>query len=121
MTAGTQIESLVEKKKEIYDKAANLLASAIMERSSTDRVAMNTKRDITNVIKGFTPEEQVEILTTALVILGMNGRFNMAPSNKNNKKTKKPSPSKTISSVFRNGYNEEYDDDDDDDFMDDLF
>ena len=53
MTAGTQIESLVEKKKEIYDKAANLLAEAIMERTNTSTVNMNTKKDILNIIKGF--------------------------------------------------------------------
>ena len=86
MTAGTQIESLVEKKKEIYDKAANLLAEAIIERTNTSTVNMNTKKDILNIIKGFNTDEQVEVLSTALIIIAMNGRFNTAPSNKTFKK-----------------------------------
>ena len=74
MTAGTQIESLVEKKKEIYDKAANLLAEAMMERTNTSTVNMNTKKDILNIIKGFTPDEQVEVRSTALISSAVNLR-----------------------------------------------
>ena len=47
---------------------------------------LSTKKDILNIIKGFTPDEQVEVLSTALIIVAMNGRFNTAPSNKKFKK-----------------------------------
>lgn len=82
MTAGTQIENLLEMKKEMFNKAANLIVEATVNRSVSGVVSMGTKKDIMNILKEFTNEEKVEILSTAFVILAMNGRFNISPTNK---------------------------------------
>ena len=72
MSAITQIEDLVSKKRQIIERAASLLSEAILDRIRTGNLTRNTERDIKNAIKNFSPEEQVEILSKAIVFVGMN-------------------------------------------------
>ena len=53
MTAGTQIENLLEMKKEMFNKAANLIVEATVNRSVSGVVSMSTKKDIMNILKEF--------------------------------------------------------------------
>ena len=72
MSAITQIEDLVSKKKQIIDRAASLLAEAVLDRIRTGALSKNSERDIKNAIKSFSDEEQTEILTKAMIYIGMN-------------------------------------------------
>ena len=72
MSAVTQIDDLVSKKKQIIDRAASLLAEAILDRIRTGNLTRNTEKDIKNAIKSFTAEEQAEILSKAIIYVGMN-------------------------------------------------
>lgn len=91
MSAITQIDDLISKKRQIIERAAALLAEAIMDRIKTENLTRNTEKDIKNAIKNFNNEEQVEILSKALVLVGMNSNksnsgnyddddFNMRPN-----------------------------------------
>lgn len=79
MSANTQIEELISKKKQIIERAASLLAEAILDRIKTGNLTRNTEKDIKNSIRNFSEEEQVEILSKAIVLVGMN-------NNKSNRK-----------------------------------
>ena len=72
MSAITQIEDLVTKKRQIIERAASLLAEAILDRIRVGNITRATEKDVKNAIKSFSMEEQVEILTKASVIVGMN-------------------------------------------------
>ena len=72
MSAITQIDDLVSKKKQIIERAASLLAEAILDRIRTGNLTRNTEKDIKNAIKSFSAEEQAEILARAIVMVGMN-------------------------------------------------
>ena len=72
MSAITQIEDLVSKKKQIIERASSLLAEAILDRIRTGNITRNTEKDIKNAIRSFSAEEQTEILSRAIVIVGMN-------------------------------------------------
>lgn len=80
LSAVTQIEELVSKKRQIIERAASLLAEAILDRIRTGNLTRNTEKDIKNAIKSFSNDEQVEILSKAIVIVGMN----MSKTNSNN-------------------------------------
>ena len=72
MSAVTKIDDLITKKKQIIERAASLLAEAILDRIKSGNLTRNTEKDIKNAIKNFSSEEQVEILSKAIVIVGMN-------------------------------------------------
>lgn len=72
MSAITQIDDLVSKKKQIIERAASLLAEAILDRIRTGNLTRNTEKDIRNAIKSFSAEEQAEILSRAIIFVGMN-------------------------------------------------
>ena len=72
MSAITQIDDLVSKKKQIIERAASLLAEAILDRIRTGNLTRNTEKDIKNAIKNFSSEEQTEILSRAIIFVGMN-------------------------------------------------
>lgn len=82
MSAITQIEDLVSKKKQINERTASLLTEAVIDRMKSGNLTRATEKDIKNAIRGFSEEEQVDILIRALVMLGMN--TNKTSRNQNN-------------------------------------
>ena len=76
MSAITQIDDLVSKKRQIIERAAALLSEAILDRMRTGNLTRNTEKDIKNAIKNFSTDEQAEILTRAMILVGMNSSKN---------------------------------------------
>ena len=72
VTAITQIEDLISKKRQIIERAASLLSEAILDRIKSGNLTKNTQKDVMNAIKSFSTEEQVEILSRAIIYVGMN-------------------------------------------------
>lgn len=72
MSAITQIEDLFRKKGQIVEKAASLISEAILDRIQNGTITRTTEKDIKNAVQKFSSEEQIEILTRALVLVGMN-------------------------------------------------
>ena len=72
MSAVTQIEDLVTKKNQIIERSASLLAEAILDRVRSGNLTRNTQKDIMNAIRSFSAEEQTEILSRAIIYVGMN-------------------------------------------------
>lgn len=72
LTANTQIDELVSKKKQIIERAASLLAEAILDRIKTGNLTRNAEKDVMNSIRNFSDEEQTQILTKAIILVGMN-------------------------------------------------
>jgi hypothetical protein len=72
MSANTQIDELVSKKKQIIERAASLLAEAILDRIKTGNLTRNTEKDVMNSIRNFSDEEQIQILSKAIILVGMN-------------------------------------------------
>ena len=72
MSTITQIEDYASKKNQIIDKVASLLAEAIIGRIQSGTMNSNTQRDIMNAIKSFNAEEQSQILSKAIIYVGMN-------------------------------------------------
>lgn len=72
MTANTQIEELISKKKQIIERTASLLTEAVIDRIKNGNLTRNTEKDVKNSIRDFNEEEQIEILSRAMVMVGMN-------------------------------------------------
>lgn len=103
MEAKTAIDGLVQKKNEIIDKAANLLASAIIDRAKTKGMTShndrtNTIKDIGNAISAFSSEDRELIIKKAITIIAANGKFNGSKSNKSD-----DSSDDDFSDLFGNG------------------
>lgn len=79
MEAKTQISDLANKKVAILEKAANVVASAIIDRATSKGINGNNKQntltDVYNLIDDFSLEERQIILAKALVIVASNGKF----------------------------------------------
>lgn len=72
MTAGTQIEALVEKKDQLIEKAASLLFEAVKDRMRQNQVKKSMSNDILNILKGFSEEEKNIILSKTIMYLASN-------------------------------------------------
>lgn len=72
MTAITQIGDLLRKRDQIIDKTAGYISDAVVDRMRNGKLAKSTEKDIRSAIEGFSKEEQVDILTSAIVYVGMN-------------------------------------------------
>lgn len=81
MTAGTQIEGLIEKRDAILDKTAGLLAEAVIDRAKSGNLKKSTEKDITNLIKDFGADEQAIITRKALLLVAMNAKFGPSQMN----------------------------------------
>ena len=80
-TASQEIQDLVTKRNQIIKKAAGIIADAVKNRANSGRLDNRTKQDIANMLKGFSDEESVAILTEALVsIAGFSGTNNSGNS-----------------------------------------
>lgn len=78
-TASQEIQDLVTKRNQIIKKAAGIIADAVKTRANSGRLDDRTKQDITNMLKDFSNEERVAILTEALVsVSGFSGTNNRA-------------------------------------------
>ena len=107
MSAVTQIEDLFTKKNQIIDKAASLLAEAILDRIRTGNLTKNTQKDIMNAIRGFNEEEQVDILSRAIIYVGMNMRNNNTNSDDGNyNHFNSGKKVKSRSDIFRGGFDD---------------
>lgn len=76
MSAITKIEDLITKKKQINDRAAALLSEAILDRIRSGNLTRNSEKDIKNALRDFSAEEKEEILTKAIIYVGMNTTSN---------------------------------------------
>lgn len=82
-TASQEIQDLVTKRNQIIKKAAGIIADAVKTRANSGRLDNRTKQDIANMLKSFSDEESVAILTEALVsIAGFSGTNNSGNSRK---------------------------------------
>ena len=76
MSAITQIEDLASKKNQIIDRVASLLSEAILDRIQSGTLNKNTQKDVMNAIRSFSAEEQAQILSRAIIYVGMNTNKN---------------------------------------------
>lgn len=74
MTASTKIEHLVEKKEQINDKVAGLIAEAVKDRVQNAQLKNSIVTDILSLIRNFSDEDKSKILAKALfyVVSGTN-------------------------------------------------
>ena len=80
-TASQEIQDLVTKRNQIIKKAAGIIADAVKTRANSGRLDNRTKQDIANMLKDFSNDEKVAILTEALVsIAGFSGTNNSGNS-----------------------------------------
>ena len=89
MSAITQIEDLIRKKGQILEKTASLIAEAILDRIQSGTLSRNTEKDIKNAIQNFNKDEQVEILSKALVFVGMNNKTSRDSDDRRSEPNKK--------------------------------
>ena len=94
MSAVTQIDGLINKKNQIIERVASLLAEAILDRIRSGNLTRSTEKDIHNAIKSFSNEEQLEILSKAIVIVGMNMSKNTSNNNYDDDDDYRPNPKK---------------------------
>ena len=99
MSAITQIEDLVSKKKQIIERTSSLLAEAILDRIRTGTLTKNTEKDIKNAIRSFSDDEQAEILSKTIIYIGMNS-FKKNSSNDDDYYPKTGKKVKSRSDIF---------------------
>lgn len=76
-TANQEIQDLISKRNQIIKKAAGIIADAVKTRANSGRLDSRTKQDINNMLKDFSNEEKVAILTEAIVsVAGFSGTNN---------------------------------------------
>lgn len=66
-TAASEIQNLISKREQIIKKTGGILAEAIKDRANAGRLDGRSKIEILNMIKEFSDEEKVAILTEAIV------------------------------------------------------
>lgn len=80
-TASQEIQDLVTKRNQIIKKAAGIIADAVKTRANSGRLDNRTKQDIANMLKDFSNDEKVAILTEAIVsVAGFSGTNNSGNS-----------------------------------------
>ena len=68
MTAGTEIEGLLDKKAQVLDKVANIISEACVGRSKTGKIG-SLDNDINNLIKNLPYEDQIVVLRKIVINL----------------------------------------------------
>lgn len=73
LAARSNIEDLLEQKKEIIRKSADLVAAVMIEENNKGETNINDiKTDVQKLLKGFSEEEKVQILEIAMAKLVAN-------------------------------------------------
>lgn len=72
VSANTKIEDLLTKRDQILEKTAGLVAEVILGRQQDNSLQRSNEKDVEKMISRFSTEEQVIILSKALVLVGMN-------------------------------------------------
>lgn len=73
LAARSNIEDLLEQKKEIIRKSADLVAAVMIEENNKGETNINgIKTDVQKLLKGFSEEEKVQILEIAMSKLVAN-------------------------------------------------
>jgi hypothetical protein len=73
LAARSNIEDLLEQKKEIIRKSADLVAAVMIEENNKGETNINgIKTDVQKLLKGFSEEEKVQILEIAMAKLVAN-------------------------------------------------
>ena len=73
LAARSNIEDLLEQKKEIIRKSADLVAAVMIEENNKGETNINgIKADVQKLLKGFSEEEKVQILEIAMTKLVAN-------------------------------------------------
>lgn len=73
LAARSNIEDLLNQKKEIIRKSADLVAAVMIEENNKGETNINgIKTDVQKLLKGFSEEEKVQILEIAMAKLVAN-------------------------------------------------
>lgn len=73
LAARSNIEDLLDQKKEIIRKSADLVAAVMIEENNKGETNTNgIKTDVQKLLKGFSEEEKVQILEIAMAKLVAN-------------------------------------------------
>lgn len=73
LAARSNIEDLLDQKKEIIRKSADLVAAVMIEENNKGETNINgIKTDVQKLLKGFSEEEKVQILEIAMAKLVAN-------------------------------------------------
>lgn len=73
LAARSNIEDLLDQKKEIIQKSADLVAAVMIEENNKGETNINgIKTDVQKLLKGFSEEEKVQILEIAMAKLVAN-------------------------------------------------
>ena len=73
LSVSSNIEDLLEQKKEIIRKSADLVAAVMIEENNKGETNINgIKADVQKLLKGFSEEEKVQILEIAMAKLVAN-------------------------------------------------
>lgn len=73
LAARSNIEDLLEQKKEIIRKSADLVAAVMIEENNKGETNINgIKADVQKLLKGFSEEEKVQILEISMAKLVAN-------------------------------------------------
>lgn len=73
LAARSNIEDLLDQKKEIIRKSADLVAAVMIEENNKGETNINgIKADVQKLLKGFSEEEKVQILEIAMAKLVAN-------------------------------------------------
>lgn len=76
-TAASEIQNLTSKREQIIKKTGGIIAEAIKDRANAGRLDSRSKSEVLNLLKEFSDEEKVAILTEALVaVAGFSGTNN---------------------------------------------
>lgn len=74
MELTTQVAGLVEKKREIIAKTANMLSQAVLERANMNKTK-SLEDDIKKSLEGFSDEEKIDILAKAIVNVSKQNKY----------------------------------------------
>lgn len=73
LAARSNIDDLLDQKKEIIRKSADLVAAVMIEENNKGETNINgIKTDVQKLLKGFSEEEKVQILEIAMAKLVAN-------------------------------------------------
>ena len=98
MTAGTEIEGLIDKKAQILEKISNELADACVTRAKSAEINKNMIKDINNLINNLPVEDQRDIL----LLLSYKLATQITPDAGNFKSRSGSNSSKNRNDIFAN-------------------
>jgi len=90
VSAKPQIDDLLGRKTDqIKERVAALVVEVILDRIQNNTIGKNTEKEIENLIELASVEAKVEILTKALVLVGMNNKTSKVSDDRRYESNKK--------------------------------